>query len=161
MLPFIGYNMSDYFAHWIAMGERITSLGAKAPNIFCVNWFRTDASGKFIWPGFGENMRVLKWMMDRIAGNADSQEHIFGYTPAYQHIHWEGLKLSENDYQQITAIDIPAWKAELSLYAELFEKLSHRLPTELEQTRQRLLATLTAKFFTSISLRIVRWFYYC
>ena len=144
MLPFIGYNMSDYFAHWISIGERIALLGAQAPKIFCVNWFRTDAAGKFIWPGFGDNMRVLKWMLDRVANKAEAEEHIFGYTPAYEHLHWEGLSLSEIDYQKITSIDTKAWVEELSLHAELFEKLAHGLPAQLDLTRQRLLKTLSA-----------------
>ena len=144
MLPFIGYNMSDYFAHWISIGERIASSGAKAPKIFCVNWFRTDESGKFVWPGFGDNMRVLKWMLDRVANKADGEEHIFGVTPAYEHLHWDGLDLSEEAYRHITSIDTSAWLKELSLHAELFDKLSHRLPAELDQTRQRLIQTLAA-----------------
>ena len=144
MLPFIGYNMSDYFAHWISIGERITELGGHAPKIFCVNWFRTDAAGNFVWPGFGDNMRVLKWMLDRVANQVEGEEHVFGVTPAYEHLHWDGLDLSKDDYEQITSIDTQAWEKELSLHAELFEKLSHRLPAQLDQTRRRLLQTLSA-----------------
>src|SRR6202008_367108 len=81
MLPFIGYHMSDYFQHWLNMGEKIQASGAKQPKIYCVNWFRTDEQGKFVWPGFGDNMRVLKWMLDRLAGTAQGEENIFGTTP--------------------------------------------------------------------------------
>ena len=143
MLPFIGYNMSDYFSHWLSIGERIAELGGNVPKIFCVNWFRTDASGNFVWPGYGDNMRVLKWVLDRVANKVEGEEHIFGVTPAYEHLHLDGLDLSKADYQQITSIDIQAWKEELSLHAELFEKLAHRLPSQLDQTRRRLLQILS------------------
>ena len=142
MLPFIGYNMSDYFAHWISMGERLESAGGTLPKIFCVNWFRTDADGRFLWPGFGDNLRVLKWMLERIAGTAEGDEHALGFTPGYQHLHWEGLHFSETEYAQITSIDAKEWRDELGLHAELFKKLAHRLPPALEQTRQRLAGTL-------------------
>jgi len=107
-----------------------------------VNWFRTDADGRFLWPGFGDNMRVLKWMLERIAGDAEGHEHLMGITPGYQHLHWEGLDFSEAAYAQITSMNADAWRDELGLHAELFEKLAHRLPPALEQTRQRLAATL-------------------
>ena len=143
MLPFIGYNMSDYFAHWIAMGERLSKAGATLPKIFCVNWFRTDASGKFVWPGFGDNMRVLKWMLERIAGEAGGEEHALGISPGYQHLLWEGLAFSEESFTLISAFDPSEWREELNLHAELFQRLSYGLPPALEQTRQRLAGTLT------------------
>jgi phosphoenolpyruvate carboxykinase (GTP) len=89
-------------------------------------------------------MRVLKWVLDRVANKVEGEEHIFGVTPAYEHLHLDGLDLSKADYQQITSIDIQAWKEELSLHAELFEKLAHRLPSQLDQTRRRLLQILSA-----------------
>ena len=144
MLPFIGYNISDYFAHWIAMGERLRKAGGTLPRIFCVNWFRTDANGRFLWPGFGDNMRILKWMLERIAGTAKGQEHALGITPGYEHLQWEGLNFSEAAYAEITAIDATAWREELALHAELFGKLAHHLPPALEQTRQRLTGTLAS-----------------
>ena len=144
MLPFMGYNMSDYFAHWLKMGERIAQSGAQQPKIFCVNWFRTDEHGKFIWPGFGDNMRVLKWMLERVAGKAHAVENVFGLTPAFEDLQWDGIALSADQYAQITSIDIPAWQAELQLHAELFHKLSHHLPVELEQTRVLLEKRLAA-----------------
>ena len=89
-------------------------------------------------------MRVLKWMLDRVADKVEGEEHIFGVTPAYEHLHWDGLDLSKTDYQHITTIDSQAWEKELSLHAELFEKLAYRLPTQLDQTRRRLLQALSA-----------------
>ena len=118
--------------------------GAQQPKIFCVNWFRTDEQGKFIWPGFGDNMRVLKWMLERVAGKAHAVENVFGLTPAFEDLQWDGIALSADQYAQITSIDIPAWQAELQLHAELFHKLSHHLPVELEQTRVLLEKRLAA-----------------
>lgn len=144
MLPFMGYNMSDYFAHWLSLGEKLESAGSVLPKIFCVNWFRTDANGKFIWPGFGDNMRVLKWMLERIANNAGGKENVFGLTPAFEDLCWDGLQFSADQYHSITSIDQQAWKDELSLHAELFKKLEHNLPPELERTRIMLTDQLTA-----------------
>ncbi len=144
MLPFIGYNMSDYFAHWLSIGERVASSGAQQPKIFCVNWFRTDDSGKFIWPGFGDNMRVLKWMLDRIAGNAGGDENVFGVTPRYDDLPWDGIDFSAEAYARITSIEIDAWQAELALHDELFDKLRHRLPAELEQVKARIAQRLAS-----------------
>ncbi len=139
MLPFMGYNMSDYFQHWLTMGKNLAAAGGKLPAIFCVNWFRTDENGKFVWPGFGDNMRVLKWMLERIEGTAPAgQQHLFGTSPNYADLSWEGLDFTEAQFAQITSIDKAAWQAELKLHAELFEKLAYHLPAELEQTRQKL-----------------------
>ncbi len=144
MLPFIGYNMSDYFAHWLSIGERVAAGGAQQPKIFCVNWFRTDDNGKFIWPGFGDNMRVLKWMLDRIAGNAGGDENIFGVTPRYDDLPWDGIEFGADAYARITSIEIDAWQAELALHDELFDKLRHRLPSELEQVKARIAQRLSS-----------------
>jgi len=138
MLPFIGYNMSDYFAHWLSIGERLAQSGATQPKIFCVNWFRTDADGKFIWPGFGDNMRVMKWMLDRIAGEAGGEENVFGVSPRHADLPWDGLDFAAELYEQITAIDRAAWEAELKLHDELFDKLSHRLPAEMLAVKRAL-----------------------
>ncbi len=142
MLPFIGYNMSDYFAHWLSIGERVASSGTQTPKIFCVNWFRTDEHGKYIWPGFGDNMRVLKWMLDRIAGKAGGDENVFGVTPRYDDLPWEGIDFSAEAYARITSIEIDAWQAELALHDELFDKLRHRLPVQLEQVKARIAGRL-------------------
>ncbi len=142
MLPFIGYNMSDYFAHWLKIGRQLEQQSEPLPKIFCVNWFRTGPDGKFIWPGFGDNMRVLKWMLDRIAGQASGGEHVFGVTPRHADLQWDGLEFAEDMYDMITAIDRNAWEAELQLHDELFDKLSHRLPAELGAVKSALQARL-------------------
>lgn len=144
MLPFCGYNMSDYFAHWLSLGKNIAASGAKLPGIFCVNWFRTDETGKFVWPGFGENMRVLKWMLDRVDGQAQGVEHIFGTTPKYEDLTWTGSDFSKSDYEKITSIDYAAWQREVGLHTELFEKLAYHLPVELAETKLALEKRLAA-----------------
>jgi phosphoenolpyruvate carboxykinase (GTP) len=138
MLPFMGYNMSDYFQHWLDMGKKITEMGGKQPSIYCVNWFRTDANGKFVWPGFGDNMRVLKWMLERIEGTGKGIENIFGVTPEFADLSWEGIEFTQVEFDTITSIDKDAWTAELKLHTELFEKLEYHLPAELEATRAAL-----------------------
>src|SRR5512134_14833 len=135
MLPFCGYNMGDHFGHWITLGHALQDAGATLPRIFTVNWFRTDADGKFIWPGFGENMRVLQWIIDRVDGRADGVEHVFGVTPRYDDLKWNGLEFPRDRYEQITAIDAGEWRKEIASHAELFDKLQPHLPSELEQTR--------------------------
>jgi phosphoenolpyruvate carboxykinase (GTP) len=141
MLPFMGYNMSDYFAHWLRMGEK---LGAQAPAIFCVNWFRKGADGKFVWPGYGDNMRVLAWMLDRIDGKAQGQENAFGISPRQEEINWTGLSFTPAQFEAVTHISRSDWTAELKLHEELFQQLQVRLPAELPATKaaieQRLLA---------------------
>ncbi len=131
MLPFCGYNMAEYFAHWLALGEYLRTTGAKLPKIFCVNWFRTDENGKFVWPGFSENMRVLNWMLSRIEGKAEGVEHLFGITPRYEDLDWEGIDFSPEKYKTITSIDVEAWVEEFKLHDELFEKLARGLPPSL------------------------------
>ena len=136
MLPFTGYNMSDYFQHWLDLGEKLAAQGAKLPGIFCVNWFRKDEAGKFVWPGFGENMRVLKWMIDRLEGRAQQgTEHAFGVSPRYEDIQWNGLDFSAEQYRTVTHIDRAAWARELELHGELFEQLAYHLPQELQDTK--------------------------
>jgi phosphoenolpyruvate carboxykinase (GTP) len=144
MLPFTGYHMSDYFQHWLTLGKKLEATGAKLPKFYCVNWFRTDESGKFVWPGFGDNMRVLKWILERIDGKAAGVENIFGTTPAFADLHWEGIEFSSEQYDRITAIDKAEWAEELKLHTELFEKLKHHLPEELEATRLQLEKRLAA-----------------
>jgi phosphoenolpyruvate carboxykinase (GTP) len=138
MLPFMGYNMSDYFQHWLDMGKRLEAKGAALPKIFCVNWFRTDENGHFVWPGFGDNMRVLKWMLERVEGNGGGVENIFGTTPRYGDIMWDGLPFTAEEFETITSIDKDAWRAELKLHAELFEKLAYHLPQELKDNMAKL-----------------------
>ncbi|MGZ8274377.1 MAG: phosphoenolpyruvate carboxykinase (GTP) [Burkholderiaceae bacterium] len=135
MLPFCGYNMGDHFGHWISLGEKLAASGAKLPKIFTVNWFRTDDNGKFVWPGFGENMRVLKWIVDRVEGRAGGAEHVFGVSPRYDDLQWTGLEFPRAQYERITAVNLDDWRKELALHSELFAKLSPRLPRALQETR--------------------------
>ncbi|MDR2379767.1 MAG: phosphoenolpyruvate carboxykinase (GTP) [Bifidobacteriaceae bacterium] len=128
MLPFCGYNMGDYWAHWLHMGEL---LGDKAPRIFQVNWFRKDANGKFLWPGFGENSRVLAWAVARVLGDAGSVKTPIGQIPLPGEFNVEGLDLPEGTLAQLFAIDPAAWLAEADLTAEYFAQFGERLPAEL------------------------------
>jgi phosphoenolpyruvate carboxykinase (GTP) len=138
MLPFCGYNMSSYFQHWLNLGRRLEQSGATLPHIFCVNWFQTDDNGRFIWPGFGENMRVLKWMLERIDGTAQGEENLFGVSPRFEDITWDGLSFDAAQFKRITTIEQEQWRRELGLHEELFNKLQQRLPEELSQIRERL-----------------------
>jgi phosphoenolpyruvate carboxykinase (GTP) len=139
MLPFIGYNMSDYFQHWLNMGQKIGAMNPAAlPKIYCVNWFRTDEAGKFVWPGFGDNMRVLKWMLERIDGTAGGTENVFGTTPNFGDLNWDGLDFTQEQFNTITSIDKNAFNDELKLHTELFEKLAYHLPQELVATKAEL-----------------------
>ena len=135
MLPFAGYNMSDYFQHWLNMGEQLGKTGASLPKIFTTNWFRKSDDGKFVWPGFGENMRVLKWMIDRIEGNASGTEHMAGVTPSYGDLHWDGLDFSTAQFDAVASIDNQAWREELDLHQALFDQLAHNLPKALVDTK--------------------------
>jgi phosphoenolpyruvate carboxykinase (GTP) len=144
MLPFCGYNMSDYFAHWLKLGQNLSAQGGALPRIFCVNWFRTDDNGKFVWPGFGENMRVLKWMLDRVAGGADGAEHLFGTSPRYDDLSWAGTEFSRELFERITSIDVAAWQQEIALHDELFDRLQHRLPEALAAVKAQIAKKLAA-----------------
>ena len=144
MLPFMGYNMSDYFQHWIDLGKKLEASGATLPRIYTTNWFRKGADGKFVWPGYGENMRVLKWMIDRIEGTGKGQEHITGVSPAYEDLDWTGLDFSAEQFKTVTSMDKAAWLKELELHTELFEQLEHHLPKELSETKARLEQRLAA-----------------
>ena len=143
MLPFCGYNMAEYFDHWLALGQRLAQSGAQLPKIFCVNWFRTDEQGRFVWPGFSENARVLKWMLARIEGKAGGQEHVLGVTPRFEDMDWQGLSFSVDMFETITAIDLQAWRDEFKLHDELFDKLAHGLPDHLVQIREQLQSRLS------------------
>jgi phosphoenolpyruvate carboxykinase (GTP) len=117
---------------------------AKLPAIFCVNWFRTDEQGKFVWPGYSENMRVLQWMIGRIEGKAGGTEHVFGHSPRYEDLDWTGLEFSRADFDQITRIDKAQWLREFELHAELFTMLAHGLPHHLPETKAALEKRLAA-----------------
>ncbi len=144
MLPFAGYNMSDYFQHWLQLGRKLEASGAQLPKIYTTNWFRKGEDGKFVWPGYGENMRVLKWMIDRIEGKALGTEHVFGVSPAYEELNWTGLNFSREQFQSVTSIDKAAWQKELQLHAELFQQLAYHLPEELGATKAQIEQRLAA-----------------
>ena len=144
MLPFCGYNMSDYFQHWLDLGAKLEKSGAPLPRIFTTNWFRKNEAGKFVWPGYGENMRVLKWIVDRIEGRAEGQHTMFGVAPQYSEINWTGLDFSPAQFNTVTAIDPAAWHEELKLHDAHFDKLAQRLPKELLATRAAIEARLQA-----------------
>ena len=144
MLPFMGYNMSDYFQHWLDMGAKLAASGAKLPQIYTTNWFRKGADGKFTWPGYGENMRVLKWMIDRIEGQAQGTEHVFGVSPTYAEINWTGLDFTPAQFDTVTSIDKAAWVDELKLHEELFTQLAYHLPKELTATKAAIEKRLAA-----------------
>ena len=144
MLPFCGYNMSDYFQHWLDMEHKLESTGGTLPNIYCVNWFRKGDDGKFVWPGYGENMRVLKWMIDRLEGKAQGQDNLFGISPTYNEITWTGLDFSVEQFKTVTSIDKAAWVEELKLHDELFQQLAYHLPKELQETKAQIEKRLAA-----------------
>ncbi len=139
MLAFCGYNMADYFAHWINIGN---TIGHTAPKIFCVNWFRKDDNGKYVWPGFGDNMRVLKWMIGRVEGHAGATDTPLGHIPQYANLDWQGLAFDESKFAVITAISRSHWQQELALHAELMAKLAHNLPTVMSARYEVLRNTL-------------------
>ena len=142
MLPFCGYNMSDYFQHWLDMEHKLEESGHTLPKIFCVNWFRKGADGKFVWPGYGDNMRVLKWMIDRIEGKVQGEDHAFGISPTYDEITWDGLDFSREQFASVTDMNPADWKAELDLHTEHFNKLAYHLPQELVDTKAKMEARI-------------------
>jgi phosphoenolpyruvate carboxykinase (GTP) len=144
MLPFTGYNMSDYFQHWLQLGKKLAASGSTLPRIYTTNWFRKGEDGKFVWPGYGENMRVLKWMIDRIEGKAAGTEHVFGVSPTYEELNWTGLEFSAEQFKTVTSIDKAAWQKELQLHSELFQQLEYHLPRELGDTKARIEGRLAA-----------------
>ena len=141
MIPFCGYNMADYFAHWLRLGRATEHR----PRVFCVNWFRTDANGRFIWPGYGENMRVLKWMVERCQGRAHARETAIGWVPDYEDLEWKGLEsFSRDQFRAVIAIKHDEWELELYAHDELFKALGDRLPRELQLRREMLHLSLGA-----------------
>ncbi len=139
MLPFCGYHMGDYLNHWLQMGRQITD----PPRIFCVNWFRKGSDGKFLWPGYSENFRILKWIVDRVRGRAYAREKALGWIPRSEDLDFEGLKgFGREQYWAVRRIDHAEWRRELLLHEELFEKLYDKLPKEFQHMRQLLQSNL-------------------
>jgi phosphoenolpyruvate carboxykinase (GTP) len=139
MLPFCGYNMGDYFAHWLRVGERLPN----PPAIFHVNWFRTNDEGKFVWPGFGQNLRVLLWMIDRVKGKAGGNDTALGVVPGPADLNWEGLDLSRADKELLLRVDRGEWEAEIPEIRAFFEKFGSRLPPALDASLVALAGQLT------------------
>lgn len=142
MLPFCGYDMKRYFEHWLKLGARLEGSGVQLPSIYCVNWFQTDEAGRFLWPGFGDNMRVLEWMFRRIEGKAGATESLFGLVPRYDDLDWQGLDFSRQDFDRITRIDVGAWRSELASHSQWFEQLGSPLPKPLLDVHAKLVAQL-------------------
>jgi phosphoenolpyruvate carboxykinase (GTP) len=142
MLAFCGYNMGDYFAHWLKVGRAVK----QPPRIFRVNWFRRDTQGRFIWPGFGENMRVLQWIVERCQGRGRGVETPLGIMPRFEDLNWHGLetKITPAQYAELSRIDLSAWQDELKSHDELFEKLGARAPSALDARRGRMHERLAA-----------------
>lgn len=138
MLPFCGYHMADYFNHWLQFGRNLPA----PPRVFGVNWFRKDENGNFLWAGFGHNMRVLKWIIQRIKGQASAVESPIGWMPHYDDIDWNGLDFSKQDWEKIMNIDRESWKTELLAHAELFERMFDKLPKEYIFMRELMLSSL-------------------
>jgi phosphoenolpyruvate carboxykinase (GTP) len=138
MLPFCGYHTGDYLRHWIKMQRTLSHT----PRIFHVNWFRKDEDGRFLWPGFSENMRVLKWIVDRVRGRAQAKETPIGWTPYYEDIDWTGLKLSRSQFDRLLAVDRDGWRREVMDHEELFLRLHDHLPPEMIYERELLICRL-------------------
>jgi phosphoenolpyruvate carboxykinase (GTP) len=140
MLPFCGYNMGDYWAHWLSMAKRATN----PPKIFRVNWFRRNEQGKFLWPGFGENLRVLRWVIERSKDAGQAQETPIGYVPKAASLNGGGLKISQADLDQLVAVDRDAWKQNLKSQGEYFDKFGDRLPAGIKEEHKALTNRLKA-----------------
>jgi phosphoenolpyruvate carboxykinase (GTP) len=134
MLPFCGYHIGDYFAHWLAIGKTV----AAPPKIFNVNWFRTDASGKFAWPGFGQNMRVLAWIVERARGSGGAHETVLGFEPGYRDLNWTGFEYSPEKFDAVMQADAAPWARELAAHDALFAKLGSKRPAALAIERDKL-----------------------
>jgi phosphoenolpyruvate carboxykinase (GTP) len=132
MLPFCGYNMADYFQHWLEMGKKIPN----PPKIFHVNWFRKGADGKFLWPGYGENVRVLKWILERVEGRGEAKETPIGYVPTRTGLTLDGLKISPEALDELFRVNAEDWESYLGDSREFLAKFGERLPKELRKEHE-------------------------
>jgi phosphoenolpyruvate carboxykinase (GTP) len=140
MLPFCGYNMGDYFGHWLKLGEQADA--AKLPRIYFVNWFRKDENGKFVWPGFGDNVRVLKWIVGRLEGKAEAVDTPIGRLPTAEALDLTGLDLSPAQLKLLLSVDPDVWLEEAALIPPAYEKFGERLPKALWREYEKLVARL-------------------
>jgi len=138
MLPFCGYNFGDYWSHWLDVGRKLKN----PPRIFHVNWFRRDAGGKFLWPGFGDNLRVLRWIIDRCEGKVGAVETPIGFLPKAGDIDVKGLDVSSATLDQLLAVDPEQWRKEMASIGEYFAEFGDRLPAELKVEHQKVLSAL-------------------
>jgi phosphoenolpyruvate carboxykinase (GTP) len=138
MKPFCGYNYADYWAHWLSFGKR----SSKLPKIFHVNWFRRDASGKYLWPGFGDNLRVLRWIIDRCEGRVGAVEQPIGFLPKPGDIDLKGLDVSTSTLEQLLAVDPDQWRKEMASIGDYFGEFGERLPAELKAEHQKVVRAL-------------------
>jgi phosphoenolpyruvate carboxykinase (GTP) len=145
MLPFCGYNMADYFGHWLEMGRRIPH----PPKIFHVNWFRKGADGKFLWPGFGENVRVLKWILERVEGRAEAKETPIGYVPTPGSLTLDGLKVSRESVEELLRVDAHDWTGELEEVKAFFGKFGDELPGDVRREELKLAERLSGELATA------------
>ncbi|MCP3993140.1 MAG: phosphoenolpyruvate carboxykinase (GTP), partial [Actinomycetia bacterium] len=141
MLPFMGYNVGDYINHWLEIGDKAPDA-SRLPQMFWVNWFRKNDEGKFIWPGFGENSRVLKWVLERVAGEGEATETAIGLVPTAGALEVDGLGLSEADMSELLSVDNESWRGEIPLIEEHYDFIGERLPPamrdELRELEKRL-----------------------
>jgi phosphoenolpyruvate carboxykinase (GTP) len=134
MLPFCGYNMADYFRHWLEMGKRIPH----PPKVFHVNWFRRGADGNFLWPGYGENVRVLKWILERVEGRGAAEESPVGFVPTRNALTLDGLQISAEAMKELLRVNPEDWEDDLVDCKQFFEKFGDRLPDEIREEHQKL-----------------------
>jgi phosphoenolpyruvate carboxykinase (GTP) len=133
MLPFCGYHMGDYFKHWLKIGSELEH----PPAIFGVNWFRKNSNGKFMWPGYGQNMRVLKWIVERVNGKAGATDGFLGFVPRYEDLDWSGMSdFNAKNFSELMKFDHEAWQIELKSHSDFFKQLGAKLPEEFSRIRQ-------------------------
>jgi phosphoenolpyruvate carboxykinase (GTP) len=138
MLPFCGYHIGDYFRHWVRMQRRLK----ETPRVFHVNWFRKGPNGEFLWPGFSQNIRVLRWIVERVQGRTLATESPIGWMPSYESIDWTGLDLPREQFEQLQVVDHKAWRTEVIDQQELFIDIHDHLPPELVYERELLICRL-------------------